>query len=189
MALRTGSSAAGSSSSCRRGRRPARDATNRSSWGPSSNSTIATTGAAGWDPLTGRVTRGPGGRRWSARTATATSSTSSRPVPQKGDLQAYFVWSVAAGGKKSGHRVRVCNVGRRRLKVWRLQPPPPVRWRATIDLREVAPWLKTGRADAIGSRASCGCPIRCCLAPGPLPSGSGWSFELKWDGFRAIVST
>jgi bifunctional non-homologous end joining protein LigD len=25
--------------------------------------------------------------------------------------------------------------------------------------------------------------------PGRLPSGSGWSFELKWDGFRAIVST
>ena len=25
--------------------------------------------------------------------------------------------------------------------------------------------------------------------PGPLPSGRGWSFELKWDGFRAIVST
>ena len=25
--------------------------------------------------------------------------------------------------------------------------------------------------------------------PGPLPSGSGWSFELKWDGFRALVST
>jgi bifunctional non-homologous end joining protein LigD len=25
--------------------------------------------------------------------------------------------------------------------------------------------------------------------PGPLPPGSGWSFELKWDGFRAIVST
>jgi bifunctional non-homologous end joining protein LigD len=25
--------------------------------------------------------------------------------------------------------------------------------------------------------------------PGPLPSGSGWSFELKWDGFRAILST
>ena len=25
--------------------------------------------------------------------------------------------------------------------------------------------------------------------PGPLPSGSAWSFELKWDGFRAIVST
>jgi bifunctional non-homologous end joining protein LigD len=24
---------------------------------------------------------------------------------------------------------------------------------------------------------------------GPLPSGSGWSYELKWDGFRAIVST
>jgi hypothetical protein len=23
----------------------------------------------------------------------------------------------------------------------------------------------------------------------PLPSGSGWCFELKWDGFRAIVST
>jgi bifunctional non-homologous end joining protein LigD len=25
--------------------------------------------------------------------------------------------------------------------------------------------------------------------PGPLPSGSGWSYELKWAGFRAIVST
>jgi ATP-dependent DNA ligase len=25
--------------------------------------------------------------------------------------------------------------------------------------------------------------------PGPLPSGSGWSLEVKWDGFRAIVST
>jgi ATP-dependent DNA ligase len=25
--------------------------------------------------------------------------------------------------------------------------------------------------------------------PGPLPSGSAWSFELQWDGFRAIVST
>jgi bifunctional non-homologous end joining protein LigD len=25
--------------------------------------------------------------------------------------------------------------------------------------------------------------------PGSLPSGPGWSFELKWDGFRAIVST
>jgi len=23
--------------------------------------------------------------------------------------------------------------------------------------------------------------------PGPLPTGRGWSFELKWDGFRAIV--
>jgi bifunctional non-homologous end joining protein LigD len=25
--------------------------------------------------------------------------------------------------------------------------------------------------------------------PGPLPAGPGWSFELRWDGFRAIVST
>jgi bifunctional non-homologous end joining protein LigD len=25
--------------------------------------------------------------------------------------------------------------------------------------------------------------------PGTLPSAPGWSFELKWDGFRAIVST
>ena len=25
--------------------------------------------------------------------------------------------------------------------------------------------------------------------PGRLPTGSEWSFELKWDGFRAIVST
>ena len=24
---------------------------------------------------------------------------------------------------------------------------------------------------------------------GPLPIGEGWSFELKWEGFRAIVST
>src|SRR5262249_14192701 len=25
--------------------------------------------------------------------------------------------------------------------------------------------------------------------PGPLPSGPAWSFGLKWDGFRALVST
>jgi ATP-dependent DNA ligase len=25
--------------------------------------------------------------------------------------------------------------------------------------------------------------------PGPLPSGSGWSYEVKWDGFRAVIST
>jgi len=25
--------------------------------------------------------------------------------------------------------------------------------------------------------------------PGPLPSGTGWSFEVKWDGFRAVIST
>jgi len=25
--------------------------------------------------------------------------------------------------------------------------------------------------------------------PGPLPTGPAWSFELKWDGFRALVST
>ena len=25
--------------------------------------------------------------------------------------------------------------------------------------------------------------------PAPLPSGSAWSYELKWDGFRAILST
>jgi bifunctional non-homologous end joining protein LigD len=25
--------------------------------------------------------------------------------------------------------------------------------------------------------------------PGPLPGGPAWSFELKWDGFRALVST
>lgn len=25
--------------------------------------------------------------------------------------------------------------------------------------------------------------------PGPLPSGSNWLFEVKWDGFHAIVST
>ena len=27
------------------------------------------------------------------------------------------------------------------------------------------------------------------LRPGPIPSGEGWAFELKYDGFRAIVST
>jgi ATP-dependent DNA ligase len=27
------------------------------------------------------------------------------------------------------------------------------------------------------------------LRTGPIPSGEGWVFELKWDGFRAIVST
>jgi hypothetical protein len=32
-------------------------------------------------------------------------------------------------------------------------------------------------------------PDRMLARPGQLPSGSGWSFELKWDGFRAIVST
>ena len=25
--------------------------------------------------------------------------------------------------------------------------------------------------------------------PGPLPTGPGWSYEVKWDGFRALVST
>lgn len=24
---------------------------------------------------------------------------------------------------------------------------------------------------------------------GELPTGNGWSFEVKWDGFRALVST
>jgi bifunctional non-homologous end joining protein LigD len=27
------------------------------------------------------------------------------------------------------------------------------------------------------------------LRPGPIPPGDGWAYELKWDGFRAIVST
>ena len=27
------------------------------------------------------------------------------------------------------------------------------------------------------------------LRPGPIPSGGAWAFELKYDGFRAIVST
>ncbi len=25
--------------------------------------------------------------------------------------------------------------------------------------------------------------------PGSLPTGQGWSYELKWGGFRALVST
>lgn len=35
----------------------------------------------------------------------------------------------------------------------------------------------------------CGLPDPMLSRPGPRPSGSGWSFELKWDGVRAIVST
>ena len=27
------------------------------------------------------------------------------------------------------------------------------------------------------------------LRPGGIPSGDGWAFELKYDGFRAIVAT
>jgi ATP-dependent DNA ligase len=27
------------------------------------------------------------------------------------------------------------------------------------------------------------------LVPSSPPVGGGWSFELKWDGFRAVVST
>ena len=27
------------------------------------------------------------------------------------------------------------------------------------------------------------------LDAGPLPTGSGWSYELNWDGFRALVSS
>jgi bifunctional non-homologous end joining protein LigD len=26
-------------------------------------------------------------------------------------------------------------------------------------------------------------------SPGRLPIGSGWAYEVKWDGFRAVVST
>jgi ATP-dependent DNA ligase len=25
--------------------------------------------------------------------------------------------------------------------------------------------------------------------PGPIPTGPGWRYEVKWDGFRALVST
>jgi len=27
------------------------------------------------------------------------------------------------------------------------------------------------------------------LRPGPIPTGASWAFELKHDGFRALVST
>jgi bifunctional non-homologous end joining protein LigD len=40
-----------------------------------------------------------------------------------------------------------------------------------------------------GSLAFLRLPDPILSRPGPLPSGSQWSFELKWDGFRAIVST
>lgn len=26
-------------------------------------------------------------------------------------------------------------------------------------------------------------------SPGPLPTGNGWTYEVKWNGFRAVVST
>ena len=32
-------------------------------------------------------------------------------------------------------------------------------------------------------------PAPMLLRPGPIPTGTGWSFEVKWDGFRALVST
>jgi bifunctional non-homologous end joining protein LigD len=25
--------------------------------------------------------------------------------------------------------------------------------------------------------------------PGPIPTGPGWRYEVKWDGFHALVST
>ena len=27
------------------------------------------------------------------------------------------------------------------------------------------------------------------LRPGSIPTGTEWAFEVKWDGFRAVVST
>jgi ATP-dependent DNA ligase len=27
------------------------------------------------------------------------------------------------------------------------------------------------------------------LRAGQIPTGQGWSFEVKWDGFRALLST
>jgi ATP-dependent DNA ligase len=27
------------------------------------------------------------------------------------------------------------------------------------------------------------------LRPGSIPTATGWTFEVKWDGFRALVST
>ena len=32
-------------------------------------------------------------------------------------------------------------------------------------------------------------PAPMLLRPGPIPTGEGWAFELKYDGFRTIVST
>jgi bifunctional non-homologous end joining protein LigD len=32
-------------------------------------------------------------------------------------------------------------------------------------------------------------PAPMLLRPGPIPTGTAWSFEVKWDGFRALVST
>ena len=32
-------------------------------------------------------------------------------------------------------------------------------------------------------------PSPMLLRAGPIPTGAGWSFEVKYDGFRAIVST
>ena len=32
-------------------------------------------------------------------------------------------------------------------------------------------------------------PTPMLASPRALPTSGGWSFEVKWDGFRAIVST
>ena len=60
----------------------------------------------------------------------------------------------------------------------------PARAAETLS-RKPASRVRTARTrrDASGEAA----PM--LSRPGPLPSGSGWSFELNWDGFRAIVST
>ena len=59
----------------------------------------------------------------------------------------------------------------------------PARAAETLS-RKPASRVRTARTrrDASGEAA----PM---LSRPGLPSGSGWSFELKWDGFRAIVST
>ena len=40
-----------------------------------------------------------------------------------------------------------------------------------------------------GTVTLCGFPDPMLSRPGSLPTGQGWSYELKWGGFRALVST
>ena len=82
--------------------------------------------------------------------------------------------------------------------------PPLCRFRmnaaiATIrryhpDMSEVLEATFVAGCSALPYSGAVGSPLLRLPEPrlarsGPLPSSSGWSFELKWDGFRAIVST
>ena len=52
------------------------------------------------------------------------------------------------------------------------------------------PTRVSGAAAAFGTSSVPAVVLRpMLLRPGAIPTGAGWAFELKYDGFRAIVST